>query len=73
MTDNNSVCRLCRRENKKLMLKGDKCNTPKCPFTRRPYGPGQTKMAKGKKRSFCRTAKSHRRRSGHRVVHRRRR
>ena len=37
----NSVCRLCRREGMKLFLKGDKCYTPKCPFEKRPYAPGQ--------------------------------
>lgn len=36
-----SVCRLCRREGMKLFLKGDKCYTPKCPFEKRPYAPGQ--------------------------------
>jgi small subunit ribosomal protein S4 len=36
-----SVCRLCRRLGDKLYLKGEKCFTPKCPFERRPYPPGQ--------------------------------
>lgn len=36
-----SVCRLCRRENTKLFLKGDRCYTDKCSFERRPYPPGQ--------------------------------
>ena len=35
------VCRLCRREGRKLFLKGEKCMSPKCPFERRPYPPGQ--------------------------------
>lgn len=34
-------CRLCRREAMKLFLKGTRCNTEKCPFTRRQYAPGQ--------------------------------
>jgi small subunit ribosomal protein S4 len=34
------ACRLCRREGKKLFLKGDKCIGPKCPFARRSYAPG---------------------------------
>lgn len=34
-------CKLCRRENLKLFLKGDKCATEKCPFTKRPFAPGQ--------------------------------
>lgn len=36
-----SVCRLCRRENQKLFLKGDRCYTDKCSFERRSYPPGQ--------------------------------
>lgn len=38
---NDSVCKLCRRENAKLFLKGDRCYTDKCSFERRPYPPGQ--------------------------------
>jgi small subunit ribosomal protein S4 len=37
----NSVCKLCRRENMKLFLKGDRCYTDKCSVERRPYAPGQ--------------------------------
>lgn len=37
----NSVCKLCRRENLKLYLKGDRCYSDKCAFERRPYPPGQ--------------------------------
>ncbi|RME83711.1 MAG: 30S ribosomal protein S4, partial [Zetaproteobacteria bacterium] len=33
-------CRLCRREGRKLFLKGYKCETSKCPMERRPYPPG---------------------------------
>jgi small subunit ribosomal protein S4 len=33
-------CKLCRRENLKLFLKGDRCYTDKCAFDRRPYPPG---------------------------------
>lgn len=36
-----SVCRLCRRENQKLFLKGDRCYTDKCSVARRAYAPGQ--------------------------------
>ncbi len=36
-----SVCRICRRENQKLFLKGDRCYTEKCSFERRGYPPGQ--------------------------------
>ncbi len=35
------ACRLCRRENQKLFLKGDRCFTEKCSFERRGYPPGQ--------------------------------
>lgn len=33
-------CVLCRREMKKLFLKGEKCLGPKCPVSKRPYVPG---------------------------------
>ena len=36
-----AVCKLCRREGKKLFLKGDRCYTGKCAFERRSYAPGQ--------------------------------
>lgn len=36
-----AVCRLCRREGLKLFLKGDRCYTDKCAFSRRGYAPGQ--------------------------------
>jgi small subunit ribosomal protein S4 len=36
-----SVCRLCRRENLKLFLKGERCYTEKCSIDRRNYAPGQ--------------------------------
>src|SRR3954469_1494189 len=35
------VCRICRRENQKVFLKGDRCYTDKCAFERRGYPPGQ--------------------------------
>lgn len=35
------VCRLCRREGKKLYLKGDRCYTNKCGIDRRGYAPGE--------------------------------
>ncbi len=34
-------CRICRRENQKLFLKGQRCYSDKCSVTRRAYGPGQ--------------------------------
>ena len=36
-----SACRLCRRENLKLYLKGERCYSDKCAFERRSYPPGQ--------------------------------
>jgi len=35
------VCKLCRREEKKLFLKGAKCFSPKCPVEKRQSPPGQ--------------------------------
>ncbi|MFB0533451.1 MAG: 30S ribosomal protein S4 [Anaerolineae bacterium] len=34
------VCKLCRREGEKLLLKGERCFTPKCALERRAYAPG---------------------------------
>ena len=34
-------CRICRRENQKLFLKGHRCYSDKCAIQRRAYGPGQ--------------------------------
>ena len=36
-----AVCKLCRREGKKLHLKGDRCYSSKCSIDRRNYAPGQ--------------------------------
>ena len=36
-----SVCRICRRENIKIFLKGDRCYSDKCAFDRRSYAPGE--------------------------------
>ena len=36
-----AVCKLCRREGKKLYLKGERCYTGKCAIERRAYAPGQ--------------------------------
>ena len=44
-----SVCRLCRRENMKLFLKGDRCFSDKCAFDRRGYPPGQHGERRGRK------------------------
>jgi len=42
---------LCRRENLKLFLKGDRCYGDKCAFERRPYPPGQHGQRRGGKLS----------------------
>ena len=36
-----AVCKLCRREGKKLYLKGERCYSTKCSVDRRSYAPGQ--------------------------------
>jgi small subunit ribosomal protein S4 len=43
-----SVCRLCRRENLKLFLKGERCYTEKCAIDRRAFPPGQHGQARKK-------------------------
>jgi small subunit ribosomal protein S4 len=45
-----STCKKCRREGAKLFLKGEKCNSPKCPVLKRNYPPG-AHGPKGNKRS----------------------
>ena len=42
------VCKLCRREGMKLFLKGERCYSEKCSYTRRPYPPGQHGQARVK-------------------------
>ena len=36
-----AVCKLCRREGKKLFLKGERCTSSKCSIERRSSAPGQ--------------------------------
>ncbi|MBF0226626.1 MAG: 30S ribosomal protein S4 [Desulfobacterales bacterium] len=43
-----AVCRLCRRENMKLFLKGDRCQSSKCAFEKHGYSPGQHGQRRGK-------------------------
>ena len=45
-------CRLCRRENLKLFLKGERCYTDKCAFERRQYPPGQHGQGRTKFSSY---------------------
>ena len=47
----NHGCRKCRREGEKLILKGDRCFTPKCAITKRSYAPGQHGVSSVKKLS----------------------
>lgn len=47
--DTGASCRLCRRENLKLFLKGDRCYGDKCAFERRPYPPGMHGQGRGGK------------------------
>ena len=42
------ACRLCRRFGDKLMLKGEKCSTPKCPLEKRNTLPGGHPVARGR-------------------------
>jgi small subunit ribosomal protein S4 len=44
------ACRLCRRFGEKLMLKGEKCATPKCPLERRNTPPGGRPLTRGRGR-----------------------
>ena len=43
-----AVCKLCRREGKKLYLKGERCTSGKCALERRSTAPGQHGAAKKK-------------------------
>ncbi len=44
-------CRLCRTENKRLFLKGDKCKSDKCPVNRKRMAPGKDPKTRQKKQS----------------------
>lgn len=46
-----AVCRQCRREGAKLYLKGDKCYSDKCAFSRRGYAPGQHGQGQARKKT----------------------
>lgn len=45
----NVVCKHCRRAGGKLFLKGERCFSPKCSFTRRSYAPGMHGTSRVKK------------------------
>src|SRR3989454_9828070 len=44
------ACKLCRREGRKLFLKGTRCLTEKCAVERRAYAPGQHGQSSGRRR-----------------------
>lgn len=43
------VCKLCRRENQKLFLKGSRCSSAKCALERRAYPPGHRDTGRRRK------------------------
>ena len=43
------ACRLCRTEGVKLLLKGDRCHSPKCQITKRKGKPGKSPRARMQK------------------------
>lgn len=45
------VCRLCRTEQKKLFLKGDRCKSDKCPLNKKRGAPGKDPKGRAGKRS----------------------
>jgi len=45
------VCRMCRTEQKKLMLKGNRCKSDKCPINRKRAAPGKDPKGRPLKRS----------------------
>ena len=45
------VCRMCRVEQKKLMLKGNRCKSDKCPINKKRSAPGKDPKARPGKRS----------------------
>jgi small subunit ribosomal protein S4 len=44
-------CRLCRTEQKKLFLKGDRCKSDKCPVNRKRLAPGKAPKSRSGKMS----------------------
>ena len=48
------VCRLCRVEQKKLFLKGDRCKSDKCPINKKRLPPGKAPKSRiGKKSEYA--------------------
>ena len=46
------ACKLCRRENQKLFLKGDRCTSGKCALDRRGTAPGQHGAQQKKRKEY---------------------
>ncbi len=47
---NDSKCKICRRVGEKLLLKGDRCLSPKCALVKKPYPPGL--KSKGRRKNI---------------------
>ncbi len=46
-------CRLCRRAGEKLFIKGSRCITEKCSFSKRPTPPGSAVMKRSKPSTYA--------------------
>ncbi len=46
------VCKMCRREQMKLYLKGERCVSPKCPIDREKPPPGMHGARRGKQSEY---------------------
>lgn len=51
---NESKCKICRREGTKLFLKGARCMTAKCSFSKRMYPPGLRSFRRKKQSEYAR-------------------
>ena len=48
-----SKCRQCRREGLKLFLKGTRCDSAKCAYTKRDYPPGKRSFRRGRPSDYA--------------------
>src|SRR3984957_15133516 len=46
------VCKMCRREQMKLFLKGERCFSPKCPIDKEASPPGMHGQRRGKQSEY---------------------
>jgi small subunit ribosomal protein S4 len=46
------VCRICRRESEKLFLKGKRCDTARCGFTKRGVPPGDHRYRRVRRKGY---------------------